>query len=70
MHRGKLVSSVLPTPAKLPPASAPAPSSAQNNAQRTVERSAITPYFEAGITGGARDAVYVGAAAVGFCAED
>ena len=37
---------------------------AQNNAQRTTERSGITHYAEAGVTGDFRDAVYAGVAAL------
>jgi hypothetical protein len=56
----KLVSAVPPPPVKLPPAT----SNAENNAQRTSERSGISPYFQADLTGGARDSVHAGAAAL------
>jgi hypothetical protein len=56
----KLVSSVPPPPSALPPSA----STAQNNAQRTSERSGIGPYAEAGVTGDAADSVYAGAAAL------
>lgn len=56
----KLMSAAAPPRSVLPP-----PSQAQNNAQRTSEMSSIVAeYSQAGLTGGARDAVYGGAAAI------
>lgn len=56
----KLMSAAPPRASVLPP-----PAQAQNNAQRTSEMNRIaTRYFDAGVTGGARDALYVGGAAI------
>jgi hypothetical protein len=57
----KLLSAAPPPTSSLPPISAP-PSQAENNAQRTSERNGVTPYADAGITGGSRDALFAGAA--------
>lgn len=59
-----LVSSVSRPPYALPPASSPLPgSAANNNAQRTSERSGVSPYAAAGVTA-AGDSVHVSAAAL------
>jgi hypothetical protein len=62
----KLVSAVPPPAAKLPPvASTPSSSEAQNNAQRTTELPNVAQgYVDYGVTGGARDSVFAGAAAL------
>jgi hypothetical protein len=59
----KLIGAAPPPASSLPPSSAP-PSQAENNAQRTSERNGITPYTDAGITGGSRDALFAGVAAL------
>jgi len=60
----KLLSVAPPPPSLLPPAST-LPPAAQNNAQRTSEMGEIvTGYFDAGVTGGAQDGLYVAAAAI------
>ncbi len=61
----KLISAASPPASVLPPSSAStATSEAQNNAQRTSERRGIGCYAAAGVTGGSRDAVYAGVAAL------
>jgi len=61
----KLLSTLPPAASVLPPSapSARAPE-AQNSAQRTTERGGIASYAAAGVTGGARDALYAGVAAL------
>jgi len=67
----KLLSTLPPPASVLPPSAPSAPSApstpapeAQNNAQRTTEHGGIASYAAAGVTGGARDALYAGAAAL------
>jgi hypothetical protein len=60
---GKLVVAASPSPAALPPTASP-PSQAENNAGRTMERTHGSGYFAYGVTGGARDSVFAGVAAL------
>ncbi len=61
----KLIGAASPPALVLPPSSkGTPPSEAQNNAQRTSGQRDITSYANAGVTGGARDAAYAGAAAL------